>query len=79
MIGVNNAQAQAVDHDVILAALYKMKQGINKMIALVQRHKIENVTIGNQTIVLTTAQKAQIIAAYGDLKTQLATDYALLP
>jgi len=73
------AHAQAVNHDAIIASLQDMKQDINRMIALVERHKAASLAVGDEQVNLSGAQLTQIINRYQTLKTGLAAKYQLLP
>ncbi|MDH4182648.1 MAG: hypothetical protein OEV92_00365 [Nitrospinota bacterium] len=73
------AHAQAVNHDAIIAALQDMKQDINRMIQLVERHKAGTLAVGEETVTLSGAQLTQIINRYTTLKTGLAAKYQALP
>jgi len=75
-----SAPAQAgPDHDAILVVLVGMKQDINKMIALVQRHQAGAINIGPEMVTLTTAQQTQLLDRYITLKAGLAVKYQQLP
>ncbi|MDH5757894.1 MAG: hypothetical protein OEZ55_14645 [Nitrospinota bacterium] len=75
-----SAPAQAgPDHDAILVVLVGMKQDINYMIALVQRHQAGAITIGPEMVTLTTAQQTQLLDRYTTLKAALAAKYNQLP
>ena len=75
-----SAPAQAgPDHDAILTVLVGMKQDINYMIALVNRHKAGTMPVADQTVSLTAAQQTQLIDRYTALKTGLAAKYQQLP
>jgi len=74
------AYAQAgPDHDAILAALIGMKQDINQMIALVNRHKAAKVDVGAETVSLSAGQMTQILTSYNTLKASLVAKYQQLP
>jgi len=73
------AHAQSVNHDAMLTALHAMKKDINKMIQIVERHKAGAISVGDESVSLSTAQSTQLMAAYTVLKADLATNYATLP
>jgi len=73
------AHAQAVDHDAIITALQDMKQDINRMIQLVERHKAASLAVGDEQVNLTAGQQTQILSRYTVLKTGLAAKYQALP
>jgi len=78
-LSLPSAHAQAVDHDAIVTALQGMKQDINKMIQLVERHKAASLTVGEEQVNLSAAQLTQIINKYIALKADLAVKYGALP
>lgn len=67
------------DHEAILNALTGMKQDINRMIALVERHRAGAVSIGPESVTLTAAQQTLLLNRYNTLKAALAAKYAQLP